>query len=179
MDWNGASPFSLPRPGEKLLLIERSVELQKAHNELVVKAGESPGQFFIFTGRVHAHLYASPGSRLYFHYSGAQEKLLKEAFVRENVEIPPTTVFVSHGYVQHEGSEWRGQHCNGHHDYPVLESHEPPDAITFAYGEGVALETKKTAVSLKSGLDQQEGDPDGDVLSRDGYKKRSDSEKSE
>lgn len=41
------------------------------------------------------------------------------------------------------------------------------------------MDSKKVAVSLEGGLDQLEGDPDGDVVMESGSEKKSDSETSD
>lgn len=73
----------------------------------IVRIGESPGYLLAAIEEVSAHCCVLSGLNLYVHYSRA-EKLLKEAFLRK---IPKSLLFVSRGYVQNEGSEWRRKHC--------------------------------------------------------------------
>lgn len=101
------SPCSFPKSGRKLLLTGLGAEAQTGLNDFGVRNGDSPGYFFLVTGELSAHLHVTPGSPLYVHYKGARKKLFREAFATEEVEIPPTTVFVAHGYVQDADSEWR------------------------------------------------------------------------
>lgn len=88
-----------------------SAEVQSEHNDFAVIDGESAGNVFIATGEVSAHLYATPGSNIYVHYSTARKRLLKKVFVMEKVESEQTSVFVGHRYVQHTEREWRKDHC--------------------------------------------------------------------
>lgn len=68
--------------------------------------GESLGQQLPATREVNADLYVTERSHLYVHYSGAKNKLLKKAFVREEVITPLISAFVEHCYVQHSAREW-------------------------------------------------------------------------
>lgn len=64
-------------------------------------ASESMGNLFIVTGEVSAYLRVIPGMQTYIDYHRVQEKFLQRAFVKEQFEIPPLSVFVGHRYAQH------------------------------------------------------------------------------
>lgn len=104
---------------------------------------------------------------------------LTEIFVLEEVEILPSSVFVGHRYVQHKGSEWRGEHCFRYRSYLNPENHELPDARASAYGNRTVFNSKEAAVSLQRGLDRQEEDSDGGAVKEDGSIRGSDNEQSE
>lgn len=87
----------------------------------------------------------------------------------EEVEIPPTSVFVGHGHMHHSTSEWRGGHSIRYQSYLAPENNDPQYAVAFDYGKSIALEEKKTAVSFQGDLDWQEEDLDGDAVMGDGF----------
>lgn len=82
-------------------------------------------------------------------------------------------------YVHHAGSVWRREHCIQYHSYSISENRDLLNAITFAYRDSAAFGSRKAALSLKEGLDQQEGDSDGDVMMRGGSNREWDSAKSD
>lgn len=84
---------------------------QTGHSDLAVMDGESPRCFSIDTEEVNAHFYVTSSFHLYVQHSGARKRLFKEAFVMDEVKIPPFFVIVGHGYVEHAGRDWRGEHC--------------------------------------------------------------------
>lgn len=64
-----------------------------------------------------------------------------KAFVIEEEKVPPTSVHVAHGYVQHAEKMWRGDYCDRYHSYLSPENHDLPVALAFAYEEGSAWGT--------------------------------------
>lgn len=61
----------------------------------------------------------------------------------------------------------------------IPKNHELRGTIAFAYEDSIALGSEMAAVSLHRGLDQEEGDSEGDVVMGDMFDKTSSSEKSE
>lgn len=103
------------------------------------------------------------------HCSGAREQLSKLAFEMKEVETLPASVLEYHGYVQRADSECRREHCIWYHSYSISENLDLSDATAFAYGDGIALGSKKNTVSLQSGLYQQEGDSDVEAVMGDEF----------
>lgn len=76
------------------MLKERGAEVQTGQNNLVFKPGESPGYFFVARNEVSAHLFVTPVSHVYAHYSETLKSLLRKSSVVEKVKFSPTSVFV-------------------------------------------------------------------------------------
>lgn len=114
----------------------------------VVRDGESTGYFFLATGEVSAHLYVAPGSHVYVGYSDARKELLRKAFEMEEIQIPASSVFIVHGFVQHGESVWRGSHCFRYHTYRIPQSHNLPDLIPFGYGESIEAGLREDPLSM-------------------------------
>lgn len=119
---------------------------QTGRNYFFVRDDESPGYFFTATTEVSAHLLVTWGSHLYVNYSSAQKKLVKNAFLIEEVNISPTCVHVGHGYVPQTGSVSRGERCVWYHSYLLQKNHDLPSEIAFPYGTSTALRSKGLAV---------------------------------
>lgn len=101
------------------------------------------GVLLVDTGEVSAHRYVTSRSRLYVQYSGTRKKLLREAFVMDEVRATPTSVFVGQGCVQHASSEWRRRHCDRYHSYLMPKTHGLPDAVAFAYEDAIVLGSQR------------------------------------
>lgn len=67
----------------------------------------------------------------------------------EEVKSPQISVFVSHIYVQHEGTEWCGEHRTRYHSFLPTARHDLQDAVAFTYEDSTALGSKKAAVSFQ------------------------------
>lgn len=65
---------------------ERSAEIHTAHNDFVVRDGESLEHFFTATGELGAHLYSTSKSHLCVHCSNARKELLKWTFLMDEEE---------------------------------------------------------------------------------------------
>lgn len=102
---------------------------------------------------------------------------MREVGLIEEVEILLTFVFVGHRYVQHAHKECPGEYCTRYQNYSILENHELPDAIAFAYEYSTHLGSAKAAVSLESGVAKKEGYSEEDALMGEESNKSFDSEK--
>lgn len=122
----------------RLLLTRRWLQTQTEPKDLVAKSGESPGFFIIVTGDTGAHCYVTPWSYLCIHYHKSRNELFQQAFVMEEVHVPPWYVFIGHRYVQHAEGEWSNRHCVRYHTYLVLQNRNLPYSIAFAYGYLIA-----------------------------------------
>lgn len=96
----------LSNSGQKLLLTGRAAEAQAGHNDSGFRDGELPRYFSMVTSKVIGHLCINLGLNLAVQYSGVQKKVLRKAFVREEENISPTSVFPGHKYAQNASSEW-------------------------------------------------------------------------
>lgn len=96
-----------------------------------------------------AHQYFTPGPHLYEQNSAARKRLLRDAFVMKEAEIPPISVYVSHGYVQQPGSKRHGERCTRYQSYLIQKNRDRPDATVSGYGDKTVLGLKKAAVSLQ------------------------------
>lgn len=84
------------------------------------------------------------------------------------VEIPPIFDFVSYKYVQHAESGRREDCSNRYRSHLNPKNRDMPDEKAFAHEKIMALGLKKTALYLEGGLDQQNGDPYGGVVTEGG-----------
>lgn len=73
--------------------------------------------YFIAIGEVNVYLDVTPGLHFNVRYTCARKNLCRKASVMKEVQVLPTWDFVGHGYVQHAGGEWRGEHRIWYHSY--------------------------------------------------------------
>lgn len=84
---------------ERRLKTAVGAETQTGLNDFVVRRRRSLANLSIGTDDVSAYLYVPPGSHSYVDYDRERKNLLKMAFVKEKVEIPPSYVFICYRYV--------------------------------------------------------------------------------
>lgn len=174
---NGVPPYSPFETGEELLLTGRDAEAKTGHKDLFIRDGKSPEYFSAATSEVSAHISVALRSRLHVHYNEARKKLSRETFVMGKVEVPLSSAFFAHGYVQRASSKRRGEHYIQNYSYLILECHDWSGAIAVAYEHSTAFGSKKAAVSLQRAVYQHEGDLDGDAVMGKGSSKSLDSKK--
>lgn len=66
----------------------------------------------------------------------------------EELETPPSSVFVGSGYVQNRGSCCHGSHCVRYSTYLTHGNHGLSDAIAFSYGGGINAGSRMVALSV-------------------------------
>lgn len=191
--WNGGSAWlarggperklnqciscSLSTNDGRVLLKWLGEKAQEGQNYLVVTDEKSQGSFFIVTAEVSTPLYVTSGLQLYVQLSCARKKLLREASVLEEARSPPISAFIGHGYAQHAGRKWREEHCVPYHSFLIPKNYDLLDAKAFAHEDSTFWSSRGVVVSLDRDLDQQKGDPDAYVVTRDRSDKGPDSEK--
>ena len=134
VDFNGEVPTFIPRTGGRFLLTGQDCEVQVGHNDFpVIQQARCPGYFIIVTGPERVNLWVAPGSHQYVHYNEKDREQLGKTLKMERITIPPTSVFVGHGHLQHAGDGYNGSHCLRYHTYLAPDGVRIPDAILFAY----------------------------------------------
>lgn len=97
----------------------------------------------------------------------------------KEVSIPLPSVFENHGYLQKAAVERREAHLTRFQSYLLLETHDLPDAIAFAFENSTALSQNKAAVSFQRDVDQHDMDFYADAIINKELSKELDSEESE
>lgn len=116
---------------------------QTGHNDYPVKDKDAPpGYFVIVTGPEQVKLYVCGASHRYVYYSQPKLDSLASALHMDPINIPPNSVFIGHGHLQHAGAEWTGSHSLRYHIYVTPEGQHLPDAILFAYGHSLPIATQ-------------------------------------
>lgn len=63
------------------------------------------------------------------------------------VTIPPFSIFVGHGHLQHAGEGWEGMSCLRYHAYFISSNISLKYAIPFAYGASFSIRPSTTETS--------------------------------
>lgn len=144
LDANGRFEAFIPRTGGRWILTGIKCLPQCGHNDFPVIAGFAcPGYFVIVTGLERAYLWVAPGSHNYVYYSAEDRQTLGSTLKMERFTIPPSSIFIGHGHVQHAGDGYSGSHCPRYHTYFSPKGFRIPDAILFAYGTNMACSSVK------------------------------------
>ena len=148
VDDNGKVNVYIPRTGGRWLLTGRYCKIQVGHNDFHIILGSiCPGYFAIVTGAERVYLWVCPGSHQYVHYNKKEREGLSANLKMERIEIPPNSIFIGHGHLQHAGDGYNGSHCIRYHTYIAPEDIEIPDAIIFGYENSLGCLNARTDAS--------------------------------
>lgn len=78
----------------------------------------------------------------------------------EGAEISPPSVSIECECTQHRESGWRGCHRVQYQTYLNLDSHGLPDAVSFAYGDCIAVGCRSSALFVRRVSGSGEADVD-------------------
>lgn len=95
----------MPAAGGGYLILGRYVEAQGGHNDFQAKPERSRIFFIIITGEEGTVLCVRPGSHLLLSYG--KDKLIElfDILNIEDISVPPISLFIGHGKLQHVGAE--------------------------------------------------------------------------
>ena len=138
LDADGAKPMYFPRSGGRFLITGKRCVRQVCHNDFPVRtSAHAPGYFAIVTSSESTRLWLSPFSNAFVFFPENQKESIRKGLRLRALEIPPLSIFIGHGHLQHAGAEWGGSHCPRYHIYLTPEDLQLPDAIVFAYGDAL------------------------------------------
>lgn len=87
-----------------------------------------------------AFLYLGLGSHHHrFHLDDVKESLTQKYTITE-VNIPPDSLFIGHGYVQDDAAAWCGKYCLRYHINLIPQNGQLKDAIAFAFNNTLGIE---------------------------------------
>ena len=116
------------------MLTGRNCLAQTGHNDFEHTQKSCPGFFIIATGEEGSDIWVKDGSHKIPDIEIKQRRILAHFTDMELINIPPHSVFVGHGHVQHAGAGWTGTENLRYHMYLIPEGHNMKDAVAFAYG---------------------------------------------
>jgi len=123
---------------------------QTGHNDFSHTRGDNVGYFCIATGKEGASIWICESSHKFAFYEEDKKRQLADILKMEKISIPANSVFFGHGYVQHAGAEWGGNHCLRYHMYFIPEDHPLMDDVSFAFGWSLQKDGY-TGAAVKSG----------------------------
>ena len=136
-----------PLSGGRYLITGKDCPAQCGHNDFDHVDGDKtggPGCFVIVSGEEEVKLWISDGSQKNVTESVRRKLKMAKVSRMYKITIPPRSVFVGHGYVQHAGAEWEGTHSIRYHMYFVPKGHPLKDNVSFAYGASFKKNTDES-----------------------------------
>ena len=171
----------IPNGGGRFLMTGKDCPPQHGHNDFDVRETGSPGYFTITTASEPISLWIAPGSQKYVHLSDIEKERIAMCLEMELITIPPQSIFVGHGYVQHAGAGWNGSGCLRYHMYIIPDGSNLRDAISYAFGRSLRRkgEIVSADISEQSNTPPQQQlsdneDDDGDDNPDDGMEDEDD-----
>ena len=123
-----------PVTGGRFLLTGADSPAQVGHNDFDHRQQTGPGFFIIVTGFEGASIWVAEGSHKYVNYPERKKNKWARIQRMSLEQIPPHSIFIGHGYVQHAGAGWSGNHNLRYHIYLIPDGHKLKNAVSFAYG---------------------------------------------
>lgn len=138
LDEGGKYRIQFPDHGCRYLYTPEGAMRQVGHQDFPVNAEKGHGYFVITTSDKPRPLYVCESSHKFVFYT-EEDRLLDMAhtLVLEKIIIPPNSVFIGHGYLQHAGAEGDNNMCD--HKYLPPVGTIITDQVFFAYGWSLAV----------------------------------------
>lgn len=105
-DKNDSNSLTLPATSKPNLLSRCKVETKFGHKDFEYRNNKSPGFLAIVTSENGAIFDGCHGSYKAVFYTEALKSRMTKKLVVEQILIPPDSVFISYGFLQHEGAAW-------------------------------------------------------------------------
>lgn len=104
-----------------------------------IKQESSLGYFYIVSGKDEGRLYVCKGSHRFLLYPDAKCRRLPDIFKLETISLPPYSVFIGHGYLQHAGAEYLGRLNLRYNVYLVLHDVALQDATVLGFNSSIGI----------------------------------------
>ena len=109
--------LKFPNSGGRFLLTGEGCPAQVGHNDFDHRLGKGAGFFVMVTGAHPTGLWVCDGSHKNVNQSTRRKLQLADVMRMSLIQIPPNSVFIGHGFLQHAGAAWAGNHCLRYHMY--------------------------------------------------------------
>lgn len=126
------------------------------HNDFESRVGGFAGYLMITTSTERRSFPLRPLSQTHVFYPKQSRGDLSFFLHLQKIRIPPNTVLVGHGYLQHAVHRWKDHHSLRYHIYVKPMDHNLKEALEFAYG--ASMEPKWSPYSEKGGTLRQASD---------------------
>ena len=122
----------LPVTGGRFLVTGQNCPPQDGHNDFNHEDPAGPGFFIIVTGSDPCNLWIADGSHKNVNQPDSVKAVIAHVMEMDQITIPPHSVFMGHGFVQHAGAGWSGYHALRYHVYLKPEGGVLNYAVNFA-----------------------------------------------
>ena len=154
-------PLKFPNSGRRFLLTGEGCPAQVGHNDFDHRLGKGAGFFVMVTGAHPTGLWVCDGSHKNVNQSTRRKLQLADVMRMSLIQIPPNSVFIGHGFLQHAGAAWAGNHCLRYHMYLSPEGYELSDSVSFAYGKSLE---KITGTASEDSQESSDRDGKHDIV---------------
>lgn len=150
LDSGGKSQSKISKSGGCYLLTGNGCKMQPGHNGVAATEFSSPC-YFIANGPELGKLYMYKDPHYYGFYPMQGKKQLASNLKLEPNDLPSFSVFMGHGYLQHEHADYFGCYSINYHVYLMPETIPTLSAICYSYGKSFAVLTKVVAAVTEYG----------------------------
>ena len=151
-----------PTTGGRFLYTGPYSPAQDGHNDFDHREGKGPGFFVMVTGNEGSSLWVADGSHNISQHAPHRRKKIARTLRMHLIKIPPNSVFIAHGWLQHAGAAWSGSGNLRYHMYLIPEGHDLRDGIAYAYDTNFKRGDEDSSES--SDENDQDGSDDGSAV---------------
>lgn len=144
---NGRPVSIIRRSGGPYLLTGRDCKPEVAHKDIGKREGCSTGFFFISNGPQEGKFYLCKGTDHFVFYSMKKKRKLAETVKLGAVVLPPYSIFIGRGYLQHAVAEYHGAHSTRYHLYLMPSGNATLGSICFDDERALQLSSKAEHIS--------------------------------
>lgn len=123
----------MPSTGGRFLLTGDGYKPQGGNSDISFCRNVSPGYFFVLNRSKFGKIYGWKGSHGYIFSPDSEKQKLALILNVDAIQLPPSSVFVGHGYSQHVGAELLGHGSLRYHAYLFSDDMTIHDSIVFGY----------------------------------------------
>lgn len=123
--------------GDRNVTKNRDCPIPTRQNDFEGRDSRRPGFIELLLEPESIHLSLCSASHLHVHYLMAQEEYLAELLCVKEVAILAFSIFVGHGYMQHEECSWKGSHGLHYDLYVILSSNDRKNAVVWHTGQAL------------------------------------------
>lgn len=161
IDDNEQDRLFLTNTGGRWIETGAGCPAQCSHNDFEVGSKSRAGYFYIVSGKTGFFIWACEGSHKFVLYTEKERESLKQILKLDLHYVPPESIFIGHGYLQHAGAGYDDhKHFHGalpsflndkkkrlsgylrYHGYVHSEKMKVPDSISFAFRGSLTIRRK-------------------------------------
>lgn len=141
--------------GGRYLLTAADFEAQVEYSDVHVCKRFSPCYFVIVNENRSGKFYECKGSNQFVFYPHSERRKLADISELDAIKLPPFSVFIVHGYMQHAGAEYLGHTSLSYHVYLFSNDITLHYSNIFAYNFSIFISPPRESICANEGTEKE------------------------